>query len=72
MGNYAVVIGGVVANLVVWDQSSPWRPPEGAFLVSALPEAGLGWRYDLDTNTFVAPAPPSESAPPSPGAQKLA
>lgn len=33
MGRYAVVRGGVVENVVVWDVRSRWTPPSGTVLV---------------------------------------
>ena len=79
MMNYAVVTpSGEVENVIVWDGVSSWTPPEGTKLVPLPDGAAVSWTYDSTTGFFTAPyappvpPPPSESATPSPGAQKLA
>lgn len=42
--NYAVIINGVVANVVVWDGKSEWIPPEGE-TVPLADNGGIGWSY---------------------------
>lgn len=45
---WAIVIGGVVDNLVLWDGSSDWTPPKGsqAIQVSEGQPCGIGWTWD--------------------------
>lgn len=48
MNTYALVQGGEVVNVIVWDGESEWTPPTGQTAV-AIPdgsEAAIGWSYD--------------------------
>jgi len=53
---WAIVIGGVVDNLVLWDGSASWAPPEGSEAVALADgqACGIGWTYD--GTTFAEPA----------------
>lgn len=42
--NYAVIVNGFVANIVVWDGQSNWKPSEGE-AVPLSDNAGIGWGY---------------------------
>lgn len=35
MANYAIVVDGVVQNIVVWDGATDWAPPQGAISVQS-------------------------------------
>jgi len=56
----AVVVGGVVVNVVVADaQVDP--PPPGAVLVDVTGRvSGIGWIYDVAGDVFTDPSPPAE------------
>ncbi|MFW5401370.1 tail fiber assembly protein [Yersinia sp. 1252 StPb PI] len=55
MNKYAVVLNGVVINIVVWDGVTEWQPNEGEAIV-ATDEIGIGWYYA--DGTFTAPPEP--------------
>jgi hypothetical protein len=57
--NYAVIAGGAVINIVIWDGVSPWTPPAGTTIVPTAGNANaqIGGTYDGSTFT-PAPAPP--------------
>ena len=61
---YAVVIDGLVDNVVVWDGVVDWDPGEGAVLVKLDPSerVGIGWTYKpkATKNKWVAPPEPEE------------
>ncbi|MCM7636307.1 hypothetical protein [Enterobacter roggenkampii] len=45
MSTYAVVVDGIVENLVEWDGESDWKPEEGeAILTDGFVD--IGWLYD--------------------------
>ncbi|HFK2694838.1 TPA: hypothetical protein ACG1DO_004688 [Kluyvera ascorbata] len=50
---YAVVVDGVVVNVVMWDGVSDWRPEKGE-AVKTDGTVGIGWLY-LD-GEFTPPA----------------
>jgi len=53
---WAIVIGGVVENIVLWDGSEPWSPEKEAQAVQ-LAEGqvcGIGWIYGV--TTFAEPS----------------
>lgn len=45
---YAVLVEGIVTNIVLWDGSpSTWTPPAGATMVAIGDEpCDIGWRWD--------------------------
>lgn len=59
MTRYALVrtADQVVANIIVWDGTTPYTPPAGTSPVLIHGACGLGWLYDAGTDTF---SPPSE------------
>jgi hypothetical protein len=45
--HYAIVEDGVVTNVVVWDEKTPYNPEGELVLIEGLtPEPGIGWDYD--------------------------
>ncbi|WP_154825883.1 tail fiber assembly protein [Enterobacter hormaechei] len=42
--NYAIVINGIVANIIVWDGVNDWKPSEGE-VIPLSDNAGIGWGY---------------------------
>ena len=58
MANYAVVKGGVVENMVVWDGVTEFSVA-GSELVEATSDARIGGSWDGNVFTFVEP-PASE------------
>lgn len=57
--SYAVVEGGIVTNVIVWDgDETNWTPPEGATMVlvedGMVPHIGLGYANGV----FEQPEPP--------------
>lgn len=54
MGNYAIVKGQDVINIVVWDGEAEWEPPTGCTAVPATNDAAIGGTYD--GSTFTKPA----------------
>lgn len=54
---YALVLGGVVKNIVLWDEDDKsWSLPEGHAAVVAGDEVGIGWTRV--GGVFVAPVVP--------------
>ncbi len=55
---YAIVIGGIVDNVVIWDGISAWSPPDGsqAVQLDAGQACSIGWTYD--GTTFAEPEEP--------------
>ena len=66
MANYALVVNGVVENIVIWDgDTNTWSPPDGsqAILIPDGEVVGIGYTYD--GSVFSAPAPQNPpDAPP--------
>ncbi len=54
ISRYAVVIDGLVDNVVLWDGQSAWQPPQGS-VVACPDEVAPGWQYD-PTSGFSPPA----------------
>ena len=61
MANYAVVKGGVVENMVVWDGVTEFSV-EGSELIEATADARIGGSWDGNVFTFVEPAGPEPTA----------
>ena len=57
MANYAVVRGGIVENVVVWDGVAEFSV-EGSELIAATETARIGGSWDGNVFTFVEPTPP--------------
>jgi hypothetical protein len=57
---YAVVNSGVVENIISWDGSTSYRPPNGRTLVAS-DTASIGWGYNSSTGVFSAPLPVSQT-----------
>lgn len=55
MGRYAVVVDGLVVNMVVWDGVTEWTPNEGK-AIEAPYGVGIGWAYY--DGEFTAPTTP--------------
>lgn len=61
---YAMVQGGVIANLITWDGNSDltkggWAPPSGVTMVQIQPQPQIGWSATQGSGgtwTFTAPA----------------
>lgn len=60
MKRYAVVNQeNKVENIVIWDESSQWAPPEGRFIVKVEEVfCDIGWVHD--NGQFTDPNPPVE------------
>jgi hypothetical protein len=54
---YAIINQDQVVNIVEWDGTTTWQPPEGCQAV-LLTEGGIGWSY-ID-GQFVPPPEPEE------------
>jgi hypothetical protein len=61
MANYAVVKGGVVDNMIVWDGVRELSIP-GSELVLATADTRIGGSWDGNVFTFVEPTPPEPTA----------
>jgi len=61
MQTYAMVQGGTVINVVVWDGATPYAPPEGCALHACDGPVGIGWAWvdgaPVDPNPPPLPAP---------------
>lgn len=56
---WALVVGGVVENIIVWDgDTNRWQPPAGASVVAiaAGQACSIGWIYD--GSSFAEPEEP--------------
>lgn len=53
---YALVDGGAVVNIVVWDGGDGWAPPAGTEAVACGAEVAIGWTWD--GAAFAAPPVP--------------
>ena len=59
MNNYAVVLGDVVVNTIVWDGNlETWAPPEGCVVVLYMEGTQVGIGYTYDGAEFHAPELP--------------
>jgi hypothetical protein len=71
MSTYLVVDErNIIQNMIEWDGTSDWPPPEGARLVRYYGVAGIGWTYD-DQRGAIDQRPPEEPQP-AIGVDKLA
>jgi hypothetical protein len=59
--NYCLVQNGIVVNVIDWDGSTPYTPPEGSKLCAWDGPVNIGWLWDDN-----APVDPNPS--PLPGA----
>lgn len=60
MNRYAIIVGNVVENVVVWDGETAWNAPPSWSLVQLEPNESCApsWTYDENsTPRFIAPAP---------------
>ena len=57
MANFAVITGTTVSNIIVADSLEIAEEVTGSVCVEYTDEnlAGIGWAYDSDTGTFIAP-----------------
>jgi hypothetical protein len=58
MNRYAIVLDGVVSNIIVWDGVAVWSPPVGSVVVAldADQPCDIGWTYDpKESPPFAAP-----------------
>lgn len=55
---YAVVVNGIIDNVVVWDGRNDWKPSEGD-VVPLSGDAGIGWGYS--GGTFSPPPEPEKT-----------
>jgi len=53
---YAIIEGGVVINVIMWDGKSSWEPPEGSTVVEIPDGTIVGVGYAYNGTTFTAPA----------------
>jgi hypothetical protein len=55
---WAIVIGGIVDNLILWDGGSSWSPPVGseAIQLAEGQACGIGWQWN--GKDFVEPEEP--------------
>ena len=56
METYAIVEGGVVTNIVLWDGSDDWAPPAGSTAVDLPDGSPVSIGYVYDGHTFTPPA----------------
>jgi hypothetical protein len=57
---YAMIRGGVVENVVLWDGESAWSPGPDWFVLDCPEAVGPGWTYD---NSDFSPPPQPEPEP---------
>lgn len=70
MSRYALIQGGTVVNVVLWDgDRETWEPDENTIAVEAPDAVSIGWTYGA--GGFAAPPPPALSFAEA-QAQKLA
>lgn len=57
MANYAMMSGNSVSNIIVADDKEATEAALNCTLIEITPEnpAGMGWTYDPETSTFIAP-----------------
>ncbi|HBQ7970013.1 hypothetical protein DN594_25230 [Enterobacter cloacae] len=55
MSTFAIVVDGVVKNLVEWDGESDWAPEEGATVLTD-GYVDIGWKFD--GKNFTPPTQP--------------
>jgi hypothetical protein len=57
MANYAMMSGNSVSNIIVADDKEATEAALNCTLIEITPEnpSGIGWTYDPETGTFVAP-----------------
>jgi len=60
---YAIISQSQVVNIVEWDGTTSWQPPEGCQAVP-LTEGGIGWTY-IDGQFVPPPEPEPEPEPES-------
>lgn len=55
MPRYAIIdSNSIVDNVIVWDEASPWQPPEGHSMVKCEGLlCDLGWKYE--NGEFIPP-----------------
>ena len=65
---FAIIDDGVVTNVVLWDETTDWTPPEGTTTVLVPDDSmvGIGWTY----TDGIFNAPPIEPVPP-PSAEEI-
>ena len=67
--NYCMVQSGVVVNIIDWDGTTPYTPPEGSELHAVDGPVNIGWLWvdgaPVDPNP--PPPPPEPVTPPADG-----
>lgn len=51
---YAVILNGLVINVVLWDGEEPWHPGDDVSAIDCPDEVGIGWLWNADEG-FSAP-----------------
>jgi hypothetical protein len=64
MSTYAVVVSGMIQNLIEWDGVSQWTPPQGALVAVCAVACGSGWTWN--NGNPINPNPPPALQPPPP------
>ena len=61
MKRYAIIdSNGIVNNIILWDESAQWSPPEGMTMVKVEEIlCDLGWKYENES--FSNPNPPTHT-----------
>lgn len=51
MKRYAIINSdNIVQNIILWDESAQWTPPEGTTMVKVEEIlCGIGWKYENET-----------------------
>lgn len=62
--NYAVVQDGVVINVIDWDGTAPYAPPEGCDLYEWEGPVNIGWLWVDGAPVDPNPPPPPETVKP--------
>jgi hypothetical protein len=57
VSRYAVVVDGLVANVVLWDASAAWEPPQNAVLVQLTKSQAVDVGNSYDGKSFTSQPP---------------
>lgn len=56
METYAIVESGTVTNIVLWDGSADWAPPESSTAVKIADDSPVTVGYSYNGSAFTPPA----------------
>jgi hypothetical protein len=65
MDRYAIILNGVVSNVILWDGIATYVPPGGSTVLKLAEGQAVGPGFSYDGTAFTAPPEPPPAADPA-------